>query len=238
MSRALQTLGALLPWHTFIARTLHIWAKNSETPGSPLTTTSCHSPLLAHHPVSILTAIDTTAFSVSNMFHPNMRALDIFGDKETSDSRRRCQPAREDDDGAKLLFDLHLRVAITYTVAYAGIKAMPYCFHELEAEMEERGHPLSLVFDTETSVDTPWGLAKAYADEAYAFLDENDGWNADGSLSRQYNRVPFSDFAMTDSAGNSYEPYTPINSAYKVFAFFRRDTHKYRLLPRQSGYNT
>ena len=174
----------------------------------------------ARHLVFFLTAIDTTAFSVTNMFHPNMRALDVFGDKETSDSRRRCQPPPEDDDDAKLLFDLHLRVAVTYTVAYAGIQAMPYCFDELEAEMEGRGHPLSLVFDNETSVNTPWGLAKAYADEVYAFLDENDGWNADGSMSREYNRVPFSDFSMTDSAGNSYEPYTPVNTPYKVSTFF------------------
>ena len=149
------------------------------------------------------------------MFHSNMRALDIFGDKATSDSRRRCQPAGENAD-ANLLFDLHLRVAITYTVAYAGIKAMPYCFDELKADMEERGHPLSLVFDTETSADTPWGLAKTYADEVFAFLDDNDGWNADGSMSREYNRVPFSDFSMKDSAGNSYSPYQPINTPYKV----------------------
>eukprot|EP00904_Undaria_pinnatifida_P002795 jgi/Undpi1/12516/HiC_scaffold_6.g02185.m1 len=164
------------------------------------------------------------------MFHSNMRALDIFGDKETSDSRRRCQPAREDDDDAKLLFDLHLRVAVTYTVAYAGIQAMPYCFDELEAEMEGRGHPLSLVFDNETSVNTPWGLAKAYADEVYAFLDDNDGWNADGSMSREYNRVPFSDFSMTDSAGNSYEPYTPVNTPYKL-----RNRHRWQPLMESDG---
>ena len=150
------------------------------------------------------------------MFHPNKRALDIFGDKDTSNSRRRCQPSEDDGDEAKLLFDLHLRVAITYLIAYAGVQTMPYCFDPLDAEMEKRGHPLSLILEGEQSVVKPWGLAKAYFDETLAFLDENDGWNADGSMNREYNRVPFSDFSLTDSAGNSWTPYRPINSIHKV----------------------
>lgn len=151
-----------------------------------------------------------------------MRALDIFGDKHTTDSRRRCQPDEGDGDAGKLLLDLHLRVAITYLIAYAGATTMPDCFEPLEAVMEERGHPLSLILDGEPSVDTPWGLAKAYFEEVLAFLDENDGWNADGSLSRDHNRVPFSDFAMTDSAGNSWSPYEPVNSPYKVSTYTAR----------------
>lgn len=93
---------------------------------------------------------------------------------------------------------------------------MPYCFDPLDAEMEKRGHPLSLILEGEQSVVKPWGLAKAYFDETLAFLDENDGWNADGSMNREYNRVPFSDFSLTDSAGNSWTPYRPINSIHKV----------------------
>lgn len=142
-----------------------------------------------------------------------MRAIDIFGDKYTSDSRRRCQPEGDDD---KTFFDLHLRVAITYLVGYAGAQTMPHCFDALETIMEERGHPLSLVLEGEPSVDTPWGLAKAYFDETLAFLDKNDGWNADGSMNREHNRVPFSDFDIEDSAGNSWTPYQPVNSPYKV----------------------
>ena len=107
-------------------------------------------------------------------------------------------------------------MAVTYLVAYAGAQTMPGCLELLEPEMEERGHPLSLVLGDDTSVDTPWGLAKAYFDETLAFLDKNDGWNADGSMSREYNRVPFSDFAVKDSAGNSWTPYQPINTPYKA----------------------
>ena len=107
-------------------------------------------------------------------------------------------------------------MAVTYLVAYAGAQTMPGCLELLEPEMEERGHPLSLVLGDDTSVDTPWGLAKAYFDETLAFMDKNDGWNADGSMNREYNRIPFSDYAVTDSAGNSWTPYRPINSPYRV----------------------
>lgn len=62
--------------------------------------------------------IDAAAFSVSSMFHTNGVALDVFGDKKTSDARRRCQPSHGEDT---TLFDLHLRVAIIYTFVYAGL---------------------------------------------------------------------------------------------------------------------
>ncbi|CAM9184717.1 unnamed protein product, partial [Laminaria digitata] len=159
--------------------------------------------------------IDTTLFSVSSMFDTNLKALDIFGDKYTSDARRRCQPA--DDEDAQLLFDLHLRVGIVYAIAYTGVLTMPYCIEEFVEIMEERGHPLSLVMEGgDIGVDTPWGLAKAYAEEAVAFMLENDGWNADGSMSREFNRIPFSDYEAKDSAGNTWTPYQPQNSPYKL----------------------
>lgn len=160
-------------------------------------------------------AIDTAVFSVSSMFHPKETALDIFGDKETSDSRRRCKPAEDDEEGT-LLFDIHLRMAVIYAAVYTAIQAMPYCREQLEALMEERGHSISLVLEDAPSMDTPWGLAKAYVDEVNAYLTENDGWNADGSMNRDFNRVPFSDFSKTDSAGNSWTPYKPRNSPYEV----------------------
>lgn len=146
------------------------------------------------------------------MFHTTLTALDIFGDKETSEARRRCQPDAGEDF---LLFDMHLRVAIVYTLAYGALQDMPYCLGELEPLMEEGGYPLSLLEGNSTT-DTPWGLGKAYVNEVTAFLTNNDGWNADGSFSREFNLIPFSDFAITDSAGNSWEPYIPKNSPYKV----------------------
>lgn len=83
--------------------------------------------------------------------------------------------------------------------------------------MLNKGLNLTLVLgDAEPSVETPWGLAKAYVDEINAWLTENDGWNADGSANRKFNRVPFSDYEITDSEGNSWTPYVPRNTPWKV----------------------
>ena len=150
------------------------------------------------------------------MFRPGNVALDIFGDKETSDARRRCQPDPFDSEGQDL-FDLHLRVAIMYTLVYGGLMGTPFCRELVEPLMDSIGHPLSLVFDdADPSDDTPWGLAKTYFDEIDAWMTQNDGWNADGSANRDYNKIPFSDYATTDSEGNSWTPYTPKNSPWKV----------------------
>lgn len=92
------------------------------------------------------------------MFHTNGRALDIFGDKKKSEDRRRCQPTSDDN---KELYELHLRVAISYVAAYAGIVAMPYCLDQLDPVMTSLGLPLSLVLEgDDADVSTPWGLAK------------------------------------------------------------------------------
>ena len=149
------------------------------------------------------------------MFHANVKALDIFGDKTTSHARRRCRPDGNDAEGQHL-YHLHLGVAITYAAVYAGYQFMPYCADILKNLMEERGHPLSLLLDGDPKLDTPWGLAKAYVDETSAYLLENDGWNADGKMSRSHNRIPFSDFSASDSAGNTWKPYQPQNSPYEV----------------------
>lgn len=68
-----------------------------------------------------LAAIDTAALSVTNMFRPGGVALDIFGDKTTSDARRRCQPEEGEDS---TLFDLHLNVAVAYTLVYGALQGM------------------------------------------------------------------------------------------------------------------
>lgn len=116
------------------------------------------------------------------------------------------------------------QVAEIYTITHAALKFMPWCYDTMEPIMQARGHPLSFLEEElgegADSIDTstPWGLGRAYADESWSYLAENDGWNADGSMGgREFNRVPFSgDFSMTDSEGNSWTPYTPRNSPYEV----------------------
>lgn len=144
------------------------------------------------------------------MFDPDEAALDVFGEERG----RRCPAVTQ--EGA-YLNDLHHRVAVTYAFVYAGLRGMPYCFEALDAAMTSVDHPLSVILgDEDPSIATPWGLAKAYVDEVYAYLLMNDGWNADGSSGRDFNKIPFSDFAVTDSDGNSWSPYTPANSPYEV----------------------
>ena len=109
-------------------------------------------------------------------------------------------------------------------MVHAALKSMPYCSEVLEPLMEERGHPLSFLEEGPTEstdgidTSTPWGLARAYVEEVWSYLGENDGWNSDGSMGgREFNRVPFTgDFSMTDSEGNSWTPYTPQNDPYTV----------------------
>lgn len=151
------------------------------------------------------------------MFRPGEAALDIFGDKETSDARRRCQPDSSDAD-EQALFAVHFRVAIMYTFVYGSLTGTPFCREVIEPMLDSIALPLSFVLDgAEPSIATPWGLAKAYVDETNAWLTENDGWNADGSANRKYNRVPFSDYAIMDSEGNSWTPYIPKNSPWEVW---------------------
>lgn len=54
---------------------------------------------------------------------------------------------------------------------------------------------MSLVLEGDPTADlgTPWGLAKKLVDEHTDFA-ESDGWNADGSLRNQFNKLPYSDF--------------------------------------------
>ncbi len=141
------------------------------------------------------------------MFQPNGVALDIFGDKSTSDARRRCQPAEVNQVGPALI-NVHMSAAVLYAVAYFGWKYTPWCADLITTQMEAVGCPLSLAAiaegEAEPSTDTPWGLAKAYIDETVSFLTENDGWNADGGMGgKEFNRIPFTgDFSYADSAGN------------------------------------
>lgn len=142
-----------------------------------------------------------------NMLEPNGVALDIFGDKETSDARRRCQPDEGDEDGLELM-DLHLSVAILYSLGRIGSEYMPWCTDGITEAMDAVGCPISLLTvaegEPEPSTDTPWGLAKAYVDEAMSFLMEHDGWNADGGKGgKEFNHIPYTgDFSFADSAGN------------------------------------
>lgn len=114
------------------------------------------------------------------MFQPNGVALDIFGDKETSDARRRCQPA-EGDEQARALFDMHLSVANLYATGYMGLTFLPWCAEEITALYETFGTPLSLVADTVDS-STPTSSSNA----------TTSSWTAEWSYSFSFDDEPAS----------------------------------------------
>ena len=53
--------------------------------------------------------------------------------------------------------------------------------------------PMSKVLVGEPDIGTPWGLAKAVVDQMTQYAN-SDGWNSDGSLTHEFNKMPFSDF--------------------------------------------
>ena len=57
----------------------------------------------------LVSGMDTSVWSVATAFEPAPR-LDIFGDKSTTEARRRCRPGDDASDEEKLLFDLHYKV--------------------------------------------------------------------------------------------------------------------------------
>eukprot|EP00752_Nemacystus_decipiens_P014976 g13334.t1 len=189
---------------------------NASAPGIVPAIKECSGELETPIGMRLFTGLDAAQFSLGSMFEPNGVALDIFGDKETSDARRRCQPADGDEDGA-VLFNMHLSVTGLYMAAYVGSEHMPWCTDTVSALMEAFGAPLSMLDVVDASTDTPWGLAKAYVDEVMSFLMEKDGWNADGGLGgKEFNRIPFTgDFSYADSAGNEWSGYIPKNTPYK-----------------------
>ncbi|CAM9338597.1 unnamed protein product [Ectocarpus sp. 8 AP-2014] len=178
---------------------------------------ACSSGLETSVAMRTLLAIQSSSWSVASAFQPPP-VLNIFGDRQTSDERRRCYP---DTPETIELFSLHYKVAALYVLAHAALKAMPFCHAEIDPLMLGLDHPMSFMEkgeDASIDTSTPWGLAQAYVDEVWDYLTANDGWNADGSMGgREFNRVPFSgDFSMTDSEGNSWTPYVPRNSPYEV----------------------
>lgn len=142
---------------------------HSLSPSPPREVPISHSPSdpSPPPPSSFPAAVDMAVFSLSSVFS-EAPALDIFGDKNTSDARRRCRPESDDTEGWEL-FDMHLRVAAMYASSYASSVDMPYCT-DLVDMMEEQGHSLSLLEGNQTA-DTPWGLggSRLYDDFGRAY---------------------------------------------------------------------
>ena len=63
--------------------------------------------------------------------------------------------------------------------------------------------PMSNLLDN-PEISTPWVLAKATVD-GMAEYAKSDGWNSDGSMTHEFNKMQFSDFYFKEYTAYSYK---------------------------------
>lgn len=139
-----------------------------------------------------------TCYNAVAMFHPT--ALDVWGkadlrictDDFTSDEQKR---AHEEDTSA-------------YVFAYSAMTLVPSVADTMRNIMDNvLGLPMSKILEgNDLPTNTPWGLAKAAVDQMTTY-SKSDGWNADGNLSNQFSKMPYSDFDI-----DTYSRYKPMQS--------------------------
>ena len=133
-------------------------------------------------------------YNVAAKYHP--AALDIWG----QDTHRICQ------DGESEYLNLHEEVALAYAFYYSAIVLIPPSEDIMKPIFESMRLPASFLDFGNPDPSTPWGLAKIAVDEMAAFV-EDDGWNADGKLTTEFNPLPYSDFSIVGDNGAAYNPY-------------------------------
>jgi hypothetical protein len=130
-----------------------------------------------------------SCYNTVAMYHPT--ALDIWG----RDDKRICTDAFASDAQK----NAHEQVANAYAFAYGAISLSPTVTETVTHIMDNvLGLPMSKLRGN-PPMSTPWGLAKATVDQMSEYA-KSDGWNADGTLTHDFNKMPFSDF--------DYEGYT------------------------------
>jgi hypothetical protein len=143
------------------------------------------------------------------MYHST--ALDIWGRSD----RRICI----DGFGSDGELRVHEHLTSAYAFAYSAISLLPELTTYISSTMKSLGLPMDLILDSDqnTDIGTPWGLAKASVDEMMDFI-ENDGWNANGVLANEFNKMPYSDFDFKDILDNEYSRYeSATNKKMNIF---------------------
>jgi hypothetical protein len=138
-------------------------------------------------------------YSTMAMYEP--QALDHFARASESASRRLCSGGSD--------FAKHRQVALAYTLIFVARNFFPAASTQLESTFATWGVDANRCNAPGSCADltTPWGLAKKFTDEM-AFYGTTDGWNADGSLSRLYNKIPYQDWRR--------DPYVPRNNPWTL----------------------
>jgi hypothetical protein len=164
--------------------------------------TPIQTRLAVYHGMNVYNAIA--------MYHSS--ALDIWGRSD----HRICV----DEFGSDEELRVHEHLTSVYAFAYSTISLMPELTTSISSTMETSlGLRMDLILDSDKNNDlrTPWGLAKAFVDEMTEFI-ENDGWNANGVLANEFNKMPYSDFDFKDILDNEYSRYeTATNEKMNIF---------------------
>ena len=141
------------------------------------------------------------AISAYNLLsHYDDVALEFWAREDVANLRRRCN----DDDTDSDLFELHKSVAFGYLGCWLIPILLPEVLDDAIEILESNGLDSGIcddgacdgVLGDDPDLDllaTPWGLAYAVFKESEEYI-LFDGWNQDGSFSREYNRIRFQDF--------------------------------------------
>jgi hypothetical protein len=148
-------------------------------------------------------------WNVAAAHHPI--ALDAFGRQPY----RRCSASTsadvgDDVDGVgdgdmdDVSLQVHNNAAMAYAIYFSAKTFFPNAYDYIGGRLRDFGLNPAICdgdgdgdgassCEDEDAISTPWGLAYAITQETRQ-LAHMDGWNADGSYNRQYNRIPFQDW--------------------------------------------
>lgn len=156
---------------------------------------SFEAPIQFHSVQSTISTVYNTMGAFEDL------AIDVWGSE---------QPVRFCKDAPN--FALYRSVTLAYICNMAFKDFFRSSAIDYDDVVTPWGIDPSLCFDDNkpdacADISTPWGLAFYRYNEIRDWISR-DGWNRDGSLNRQFNRVPFQDWTK--------KPYIPKNTPWKL----------------------
>lgn len=154
-------------------------------------------------PKQVRSWLGVMASAYTTMAWSQRAALDFFGRKTESDNSRRCAantPAEQET------LDNHAKESFTYAYLWSIIIFVPEWKTAIETYATSIGADLtkcSSSTENGCGIDNAIGLARKVVDDTVRAF-RNDGWNADGTLTRTHNLVPFEDWRPS-----SFQPSFP-----------------------------
>jgi len=137
-------------------------------------------------------AVMSASYTASAYYHES--ALNFFA-LEADEDYRRCMPT---SDSEQLFFDNEARLVFAYTYLWSIQSHIPEWSNIASNYATQIGIDLSVCSTSTCDLDTPTGLAKTIVEENDKVFAQ-DGWNADGSYTKDINRVEFEEWRDPNS---------------------------------------